>query len=75
MNFFNSFSLNHSGFERNPKSSKFELYARIPRLQMIAEYKINGNVLILPIKGNGASNLTLGEIQIGFNNAKKSFFA
>lgn len=53
-----------SGFTSDPKTSKFELHARLPRIEMIAKYKIDGKVLILPIRGEGASNLTLGEFLI-----------
>lgn len=49
------------GFSHDPNSSKYEIYARVPRLEMIAKYSINGRVLILPVVGNGKSNLTFGE--------------
>lgn len=52
-----------SGFESNVANSKYEVYARIPRVEMIAKYIIDGRVLVLPITGNGKSNLTMG-IQI-----------
>lgn len=50
-----------SGFEKDPKRSKFEIHARLPRIELDAKYKADGKVLILPITGNGKSNLTLGE--------------
>jgi len=52
------------GFGKNPRTSKFEVHARIPRLQLIAKYKIDGRVLILPITGNGPSNLTLDNVDV-----------
>lgn len=51
----------HSGFGSEPKDSKYEVHARIPRVEMIAKYNIEGRVLVLPITGNGKSNLTLGK--------------
>jgi hypothetical protein len=50
----------HSGFEKDPRKSKFELHARVPRIELDSKYKVDGKVLILPITGNGKSNLTLG---------------
>lgn len=49
------------GFDHDPKSSKYEIHARVPRLELIAKYNISGRVLILPIQGNGRSNLTFGK--------------
>lgn len=49
------------GFGRDPSSSKYEIYARVPRLQLLANYNVTGRVLILPIVGNGRSNLTFGK--------------
>lgn len=47
------------GFSQNVK--KFVLDANIPQLQLIGDYKINGQILVLPIQGEGYSNLTLGK--------------
>lgn len=63
-----------SGFGSDPKTSKYELHARIPRLEMIAKYKIDGKVLILPIRGAGASNLTLGKLWTFVHKVTKLFF-
>lgn len=51
-----------SGFEEDPSTSKFEIYAKVDRLALLGTYKIRGNVIILPVVGNGASNLTFGMI-------------
>lgn len=59
------FFLLHSGFGSVVAGSKYEVHARIPRIEMIAKYNIEGRVLILPITGNGKSNLTLGEFLAG----------
>jgi len=32
----------------------------IPRLQIISDYEVNGHILLLPIQGQGPSNITLG---------------
>lgn len=52
------------GFEKIAKGSKYEVHARIPQVRMIAKYKIDGKVLILPITGSGKSNLTLGDYNL-----------
>ncbi|CAO1407089.1 unnamed protein product [Diamesa serratosioi] len=52
------------GFEKDPRKSKFEVYARVPLIQLISRYRINGKVLILPIQGNGNSNITLSNLDI-----------
>lgn len=49
-----------SGFEKDPTSSKFEIYGKVGRLALIGQYKIRGNVIILPVTGSGASNFTFG---------------
>lgn len=51
-----------SGFEKDPSTSKFEIYAKVDRLALLGTYKIRGNVIILPVVGNGASNMTFGMI-------------
>lgn len=35
--------------------------AYIPKIALIGQYKINGQVLVLPIQGEGFSNLTQGK--------------
>lgn len=38
-----------------------EAEVTVPKpVKLMGDYKINGKVLILPIQGNGLSNLTLG---------------
>jgi len=34
---------------------------KIPNFQLIGKYNADGKVLVLPIKGSGDSNLTLGK--------------
>lgn len=48
-----------SGFDKDP-TSKFEIYARVNQLSVIGHYNMNGQIIILPVVGNGAVNLTYG---------------
>uniref|UniRef100_A0A6B2EBP2 Putative hemolymph juvenile hormone binding protein n=1 Tax=Phlebotomus kandelakii TaxID=1109342 RepID=A0A6B2EBP2_9DIPT len=41
-----------------------ELYLSSPKVALIGPYTINGRVLILPVQGKGASNLTLENIDV-----------
>lgn len=40
---------------------KLKLEADIPKVILLGHYKINGQILVLPIQGEGNSNLTLGK--------------
>ncbi|XP_050088483.1 uncharacterized protein LOC126572847 [Anopheles aquasalis] len=46
-----------NGFTANP--TKMELNLLVPVASLVGGYKINGKVLILPIQGEGASNMTM----------------
>lgn len=48
-----------SGFDADPTTSKFEMHAVIPRITIAGNYKMNGNMLVLPIEGNGKCNITI----------------
>lgn len=61
-----SFRIN-SGFEKDPATSNFEIVARIDRISLIGQYKARGNILVLPIHGNGPANLTFGELFYRFS--------
>lgn len=50
------------GFEKDPSRSKYEVHIKIPRIEMLSNYNISGRVLILPIQGQGRSNLTFGNL-------------
>lgn len=50
-----------SGFDKDPNKSKYEIYCRIPKLAIIGHYKVAGKVIILPVVGDGAANLTFGK--------------
>lgn len=49
-----------SGFDKDPSTSKFEIYGKVNRLALIGQYRIKGSVIILPVTGSGASNFTFG---------------
>jgi hypothetical protein len=49
------------GFNSNPEGDKLDIRFKSPKVTISGPYKINGKVLILPIQGNGKTNLTLGE--------------
>lgn len=51
------FSFDYSGFEADPNTSKYEVYASAPKITVSGDYKINGRVLVLPIQGSGKANL------------------
>ncbi|XP_037028821.1 protein takeout-like [Bradysia coprophila] len=52
------------GFERDPKTSKYEIYCRIPKLAIIGNYKVSGKVIILPVVGEGPANLTFENLDV-----------
>lgn len=63
-NHFRSFSnFFSSGFERDPSTSKFEIHANCAQLSLIARYKVNGKVIVLPVVGSGPANLTFGRFR------------
>lgn len=49
----------YSGFQANP-TGKYQLNVKGPALYLVGPYKISGRVLVLPIQGEGNSNITLG---------------
>ncbi|XP_036343134.1 protein takeout-like isoform X2 [Rhagoletis pomonella] len=48
------------GFGKTP-DGRHELLLHAPYISMISDYEIDGKVLILPIKGQGKSNITLAD--------------
>uniref|UniRef100_A0A1L8DQC8 Putative hemolymph juvenile hormone binding protein n=1 Tax=Nyssomyia neivai TaxID=330878 RepID=A0A1L8DQC8_9DIPT len=50
------------GFEKDPTNVVFEADAKLKQILLLGRYKIDGRVLILPIQGNGKSNLTLDNL-------------
>lgn len=47
-----------SGFGKDPSASKFEIYAYADKLSIIGKYKVKGNIIVLPVVGQGPANLT-----------------
>lgn len=50
-----------SGFDKNPDGKNMEFVAEMPVLTIISNYRMKGQALLVPIEGNGRSNITLGE--------------
>lgn len=46
-----------SGFGKDPKTSKYEVHATVPKIVIKGKYKIDGRVLVLPIQGEGNADL------------------
>lgn len=49
-----------SGFEADPKTSKFEIHARAPKVDVLSNYKATAQLFGLPIIGHGRSNCSMG---------------
>lgn len=47
------------GFDRDPATSKFEMYGSFPKIVLSGKYVADGRILILPIKGDGDANIVL----------------
>lgn len=54
------FYIFNSGFDKDPKKSKFEVSGKTKHLAIVGNYNIDGKVLFLPITGNGFANFTFG---------------
>lgn len=57
---FKIFSHSNRGFNEKP-DGKYEIRLKGPRAELVGPYRVNGRILILPIQGDGISNITLGE--------------
>lgn len=51
-----------SGFDRELRHA--EMHGVLPKLRMLANYEMKGQLLILPIEGRGKSNITLSDVNI-----------
>lgn len=49
-------------FRVNLDERQMEFVLHVPILVILANYDASGKILILPIQGNGASNITFGKI-------------
>lgn len=59
------------GFGKDIFNSKYELYAKLPRLSLTGDYTIDGRVLVLPIKGTGKATLNFDNLDIGIKYKPK----
>ncbi|XP_055850559.1 protein takeout-like [Episyrphus balteatus] len=53
------------GFEKDPKKSKFEVYAITPELRIYGHYEANGRILLLPIVGSGIADIKMKNYKSG----------
>lgn len=62
-----------SGYNVDP-SGKYEFSIKCPVLKLIGPYVISGQVLILPITGDGQSNMTLlnPDVKVSFIGKTKT---
>lgn len=54
-----------SGFEADPRKSRFEIYGKTPELKINGKYSIDGRVFSFPVQGNGNLNCILKDVGIG----------
>lgn len=54
----------NSGFNLDPLKSTYEIHVRIPNVRLSGNYKISGKVLVLPIQGEGKSELNFEDLRI-----------
>lgn len=55
--------LNHFRIIQKKNAVKGSLEMMTPRLEYTGDYLVSGNVLVVPIEGNGKFNITLCKIQ------------
>lgn len=53
-----------SGFTADPRTSKYEVHATVPKITIKGKYKVNGQVLVLPIRGEGTANLIFDNLSL-----------
>lgn len=52
------------GFTKDPHTSKFEMYASVPKLSIRGKYKASGRILLLPITGDGDAVITMENVKL-----------
>lgn len=52
-----------SGFEKDPTTSKFEMFFTFPKINIKGKYVADGRILVLPIQGDGDFELGLSSIK------------
>lgn len=51
-----------SGFTSNPQGNKLDIRVKSPFFMLTGPYQANGNMLVIPLRGNGRSNVTLENV-------------
>lgn len=57
------FVINNSGFD-GKLDGKYEIRLKGPRAELVGPYRVIGRILILPIQGDGISNITVCKLII-----------
>lgn len=58
----------YSGFEKDPRKSRFEIQTRVPTEVLNGKYNLDGQILVIPIRGHGVATLTFGKYTNTRNN-------
>lgn len=53
-----------SGFKADPEGNKLEIRMKVPSITVHGPYTGNGRVMILPVQGDGISNITLANADV-----------
>lgn len=54
----------YSGFTSDPHTSKYEVYATVPKISITGRYKVDGRILVLPIQGEGNADLIFDNVKL-----------
>lgn len=46
-----------SGFDKDPRKSKFEMHMKVPFDQIVGQYQMTGQFLLIALKGSGAGKM------------------
>lgn len=49
------------GFEKDPRNSRFVIKTRVDKETLTGKYNLNGQILVLPIRGHGIATITFGK--------------
>lgn len=61
-----------NGLKETVNGSRLNFDMHVPLVSQVGQYKITGSVLILPINGNGFSNMTFVDSMMKFRSTTKS---
>lgn len=51
-----------SGFDKDPRKSKFEMHMKVPFDQIVGKYQMSGQFLLIAVKGAGTGKLQFGRL-------------